>query len=73
VFAALRNEAQKPGAKVRHVRWEEGIDITYLNERNGRVKMDFTKPLQGQLPEELVAQLSSVFAAASMTQGANVA
>ena len=73
VFAALRNEAQKPGAKVRHVRWEEGIEITYLNERNGRVKMDFTKPLQGQLPEELVAQLSSVFAAASMTQGANVA
>ena len=73
VFAALRNEAQKPGAKVRHVRWEEGIEITYLNERNGRVKMDFTKPLQGQLPEQLVAQLSSVFAAASMTQGANVA
>ena len=73
VFAALRNEASKPGAKVRNVRWENGIEVTFLTERNVRAKLDFTKPIQGQLPDELAAQLGPILAAASMAQGVNAA
>jgi hypothetical protein len=68
VFGALLAEAKKSqdaGRPVKRVRWEQGVEVSYLNASNQRVRYDFDKPATQQgLPEAVAKAVQAALDAA---------
>ena len=68
VFGALLAEAKKSQDRnrpVKRVRWEQGVEVSYLHASDQRVRYDFSKsPTEQGLPEAVAAAVQAALAAA---------